>query len=127
MNLWEWHQARATRRMLRHEFLVERGLDNRSLARVTFERLDPRLFIAFTIIGLFAWAFAETDDRDAKNLMIGALIAAFAGAWGYYLGSSNSANQANDRAARAVELGHDALRALPAAEPAGEAEEERRP
>lgn len=114
MTFWELLDARAKRREAHHRFLVERGLDWRSLARMTFERLDPRLFVAFTIIGLFGWAFARNVSNET---MVGALIAAFAGAWGYYLGSSNSANQANDRADRGMELTHEAMRRLPAPAP----------
>jgi hypothetical protein len=78
---------------------------------LTFETLDPRLFIAFAIIGMFGWAYAENMSDDT---MKGALIAAFAGAWGYYLGSSNTASRANDRADRALELSHETIKQLPA-------------
>lgn len=49
------------------------------------------------ILGFFA-AYtlnALRNDNEAMNLMNGALIAAFAGAWGYWLGSS-SASSAKD-------------------------------
>lgn len=124
MTLWEALDARAKRREARHRFLVERGLDLRSLARMTFEKLDPRLFVAFTIIGLFGWAFARNTDNET---MVGALIAAFAGAWGYYLGSSNSANQANDRADRGLEVVHDAIRQMPTPPPPAAADVELEP
>lgn len=110
MNLWQLLDARAARRAARHEFLVERGLDNRSLARATFEKLDPRFFIAGAIILLFAFAFARETDQQTRNILVGAIVAAFAGAWGYYLGSSNSASQANDRAERVTEIAHAAMR-----------------
>lgn len=45
---------------------------------------DPRAWIAFIIIGLFAYAYA----RQASETLEGALIAAFNIAIGYYLGSS---------------------------------------
>lgn len=108
---WE---RRAVRRLEHRRFLIEKGLDYRSLIKATVACADPKLFIASSIIGLFAWAFARTEDADARNLMIGAIIAAFAGAWGYYLGSSNTASRANDRADNATQLTHEALRRLPA-------------
>jgi hypothetical protein len=49
--------------------------------------VDPRFFISFAIIGLFAWAFGENVTDET---MKGALIAAFAGAWGYWIGSSRA-------------------------------------
>lgn len=48
----------------------------------------PALAIAFVVIGLFAFAYWN-DPRD--DTLKGALIGAFAGAWGYYLGSSKGA------------------------------------
>lgn len=56
---------------------------------------NQELIIAFAVIGLFAFAFAQ-DPAD--ETMKGALIAGFAGAWGFFLGSSNGARRANDRA-----------------------------
>ena len=48
----------------------------------------PALVVAFVIIALFAYAFIHNPTDDTLK---GALIAAFAGAWGYYLGSSKGA------------------------------------
>lgn len=110
MGFWEWTEARAARREARRLLLIERGLDARSLVRLAAQNLDPRLFVAFAIIGLFGWAFAANMGDET---MKGALIAAFAGAWGFYLGSSNNAARANDRADKAIELGHEALKQLP--------------
>ena len=78
-----------------------------------WDRLDPRFLIAVTIIALFAIAFLREADKDTRNLMVGALIAAFAGAWGYYLGSSNSAQRAGDRQDQALALADRAVKALP--------------
>lgn len=49
---------------------------------------DTRAVVALTIIaGFLAAYFSDPHDDTMK----GALIAAFAGAWGYYLGSSKGA------------------------------------
>lgn len=48
--------------------------------------VDGRLIIALLIIVLFAAAYVRFHDNE----MTGALIGAFSGAWGYYLGSSKS-------------------------------------
>jgi hypothetical protein len=62
--------------------------------------LDPRFLIAYTIILGFAVAYIY-NPSDTMN---GALIAAFAGAWGYYLGSSSSAGLARDQVGKAIDL-----------------------
>lgn len=108
---WHWLEARERRRAAYRLVLIRRELDLRSLAKLTFQTLDPRLFVAFAIIGMFGWAFARNMGDDT---MKGALIAAFAGAWGFYLGSSNNASRANDRADKALALGQTAMRQLPA-------------
>lgn len=61
---------------------------------------DPRFVIAYTIIIGFAVAYIW-NPSDTMN---GALIAAFAGAWGYYLGSSSVTGQQRDLASKAVDL-----------------------
>ena len=61
---------------------------------------DPRFVIAYTIILLFAGAYVF-KPTDTMN---GALIAAFAGAWGWYLGSSSGAAKASDNAGKALDL-----------------------
>lgn len=113
MSLWDYLEARAERRDAREFLLIERGLDARSMLKGLVGAIEPKFIIAATIIGLFAWAFAGTKDRDTANLMVGALIAAFAGAWGYYLGSSSTASVAHDRADKALDLGREAVKALP--------------
>ncbi len=114
MDLLTYLERRADRRDERQFLLIERGLDNRSLARLTFRTFDAKMLIAASIIGLFAWSLVQETDDATRQLMIGALVAAFAGAWGYYLGSSSTATKANDRADQAMQLGHEALRQLPA-------------
>lgn len=54
---------------------------------------DTRAVVATFIIVLFAVAYI----RDPNDTMQGALLMAFAGAWGYYLGSSKGAAEANNR------------------------------
>lgn len=61
---------------------------------------DPRFLIAYTIILGFAVAYIH-NPSDTMN---GALIAAFAGAWGYYLGSSSSATIVRDQVGKALDL-----------------------
>jgi hypothetical protein len=103
---WELKQlAKAQLRVAR----FQQGVTSPSL----LDRLDPRFAMAIIIIGLFAWAFARTSDRDTQNLMTGALIAAFAGAWGYYLGSSNGAAQIRDSQEKTIDLARKAVSALP--------------
>ncbi len=114
MNVWTYLERRADRKDARQFLLIERGLDNRSLARLTFRTFDAKLLIAAAIIGLFAWSLVRETDASTRQLMIGALVAAFAGAWGYYLGSSSTSARANDRADQAMQLGHEALKMLPA-------------
>lgn len=62
--------------------------------------LDPKFIVAYTIILGFAAAFINNPSET----MTGALIAAFAGAWGYYLGSSNSSNIVRDQVGKALDL-----------------------
>lgn len=61
---------------------------------------DPKFVIAYTIILGFAAAYVS-NPSDTMN---GALIAAFAGAWGYYLGSSNSSNVVRDQVGKALDI-----------------------
>jgi hypothetical protein len=62
--------------------------------------LDPRFIIAYTIIIGFAAAYVH----DPSETMTGALIGAFAGAWGFYLGSSRGAASANESVGKALDL-----------------------
>lgn len=116
MKLLSYLEARADRRDSHRFLLIERGLDWRSLMCQGVKSFDSRLLIAATIIGLFAAAFFRETDKDTRNLMVGALIAAFAGAWGFYLGSSNNANKADDRAEASTALAHEALKQTKAPE-----------
>lgn len=62
---------------------------------------DPRLLITLLLIGLFAWAYSANTGDDT---MKGALIAAFAGAWGYWLGSSRGSADNAARADKALDI-----------------------
>lgn len=59
---------------------------------------SAQAIISLSIIGVFGVAYFIRKDPD----MDGALIAAFAGSWGYWLGSSSGASKANDRLANAT-------------------------
>lgn len=61
---------------------------------------DPRFVIAYTVILGFAAAYIHSPDDTMK----GALIAAFAGAWGYYLGSSSSSNTVREQVGKALDI-----------------------
>jgi hypothetical protein len=64
------------------------------------EFLSPKLLIALVVLGMFGWALS-VDPNDAT--MKGALIAGFAGAWGFYLGSSNNSSKATENTGKAFE------------------------
>jgi hypothetical protein len=75
------------------------------------------LVVALIIIGSFFYVYWQRPDDDTLK---GALIAAFAGAWGYFLGSSSGskknaerADVANDNASKALDV---VAQALPPAE-----------
>jgi hypothetical protein len=44
-----------------------------------------REFVAMVLLGYFGWAFYQNPTNET---IIGALLMAFAGAWGFYLGGS---------------------------------------
>jgi hypothetical protein len=77
---------------------------------VNEELKSPRFIIAFTIIAGFAVAYI-THPSDTMN---GALIGAFAGAWGYYLGSSSGSQQVREQVGKALDL---AKKTNPAGQP----------
>lgn len=118
LGFFEWLDNRAVRKVARQKLLIEHNLDVRSMLLLTFQTLDARMFVAFGIIGMFGYAFFREANQDVKNLMVGALIAAFAGSWGYYLGSSNTATRANDRADANTALASEAMKRLPVPETA---------
>lgn len=62
--------------------------------------LDPKFIIAYTIILGFAAAYIFNPSET----MNGALIAAFAGAWGFYLGSSNGSQVVREQMGKVIDL-----------------------
>jgi hypothetical protein len=84
--------------VLRRGGVVERGIDMSDHLKAF---VDPKFFVALIVMGLFGWALGvDPDDATMK----GALIAGFAGAWGYYLGSSNSSNAVREQVGKALDL-----------------------
>lgn len=112
MNFWDYLDRRGERLIERRKLLLAKHLDARSLFRDAVLGTDPRFIIASLIIGLFAWAF-ERSQGEQQSLMTGALIAAFAGAWGFYLGSSSGAKQADQRADKALDAAAKAVEKMP--------------
>jgi len=55
---------------------------------------DPRLWLTFTLIALFAAAYFRETQPD--QMMKGAMIAAFAAAYGYWLGSSSGSRSKDE-------------------------------
>jgi len=55
---------------------------------------DPRLWLTFTLIALFAGAYFRETQPD--QMMKGAMIAAFAAAYGYWLGSSSGSRSKDE-------------------------------
>jgi hypothetical protein len=68
---------------------------------------DPRVYITAALIGLFGYAYIHNPADEA---MKGALIAAFAAAYGYWIGASRGGSVAQEQAGAAVALAHDAMR-----------------
>jgi len=62
--------------------------------------LDPRFAISYTIILLFGGAYIFNPSET----MNGALIAAFAGAWGYWIGSSSGSAKNADNTGKALDI-----------------------
>jgi hypothetical protein len=61
---------------------------------------ETKAVVALAIIALFAAAYLHEPTDDT---MKGALIAAFAGAWGYYLGSSKGASENREALNKALD------------------------
>lgn len=61
---------------------------------------SPQFVISYSIILLFSGAYIYNPDAT----MNGALIAAFAGAWGFWLGSSTSSAKNADNAGKALDV-----------------------
>lgn len=69
--------------------------------------VDPRLLVSLFIMGLFAWAYAE---NVADETMKGAIIAAFAGAWGFWIGSSRTSER-DEQATKNTAAAFEAIKA----------------
>jgi len=52
--------------------------------------VDPRVAITLLLIGLFAFAYIKNPDNGQMN---GALIAAFAAAYGFWIGASKTGGE----------------------------------
>ena len=69
---------------------------------------EAREVMAFAVVGLFGWAFFK---NPTDTLMVGALIAAFSTAYGFYLGGSkvgsDTATRNADTVAKAAETNAD--------------------
>lgn len=115
MTLLDFINAVSVRRQRRWE-LKQLARAQRIAAGLTWRQglitfgFDAKLMIAVSVIGLFAWAYAADTNDDT---MKGALIAGFAGAWGFYLGSSNSAVERRVTQDKALDLAKTAVDALP--------------
>lgn len=77
---------------------------------------DPKAWVTVALIGLFAWAFGENPQDEQ---MRGALIAAFAAAYGYWLGNNASQSKATDNTGEAFRAIMAAAAARPPETPAG--------
>jgi len=62
---------------------------------------DPRFFLALLLIGIFAGAYFNEEKPD--QMMKGAMIAAFAAAYGYWLGSSSGSRSKDELLAKGEE------------------------
>ncbi len=60
---------------------------------------DPRVAISFTLIGLFAYSYI----RSPTEAMTGALIAAFAAGYGYWIGAAKTNEQASENTGKAFD------------------------
>lgn len=67
--------------------------------RITSKAKMSALVAGSIIVGFFAAYFSDPTDETMK----GALIAAFAGAWGFYLGSSQGARDSREAMHRQLE------------------------
>ncbi len=60
---------------------------------------NAREVMAFGVVALFAYAFIQNPQDQT---IVGALIAAFAGAWGFYLGGSKVGSDTAEKNAASV-------------------------
>jgi ABC-type uncharacterized transport system permease subunit len=72
---------------------------------------DPRLLVTLLLIGLFSYAYIRNPSDD---MMTGAIITAFAAAYGYWLGANKGNDKASDNTASAFRAIEAAAKAQPA-------------
>lgn len=59
---------------------------------------DPRLLVTLLLIGLFTFAYINNPSDD---MMTGAIITAFAAAYGFWLGANKGNDKATENTGRA--------------------------
>lgn len=72
---------------------------------------DPKVYVSAALIALFAFAYVR-DPSD--ETMKGAVILAFATAYGYWLGTNKGDAQRTDNTGKAFDMAKAALEASPA-------------
>lgn len=72
---------------------------------------DPKLYVSWALILLFGYAYLRNPSDET---MKGALILAFATAYGYWLGSNKGDSQRVDNTSKAFDMAKAALEASPA-------------
>lgn len=75
---------------------------------------DPRFIITAAIILLFGIAYVHNQGDEAIK---GALITAFAAAYGYWLGSSKGAQSQTENVSKALDLASNPLPAISKEQP----------
>ncbi|MBO9624181.1 MAG: hypothetical protein J7500_15845 [Sphingomonas sp.] len=71
---------------------------------------DPRLLVTLLLISLFAFAYLRNPSDD---MMTGAIITAFAAAYGYWLGANKGNDKASDNTGAAFRAIEAAAKAQP--------------
>jgi hypothetical protein len=113
VKLLDYLDERAKRRERKFRALLEAGRPLGLLDRLPGWPSEQFL-IAGSILAMFAISYAnQTNDETLK----GALIAGFAGAWGYFLGSSDAGKRAGDRSDAALDIAKSAVDSIPSAPP----------
>lgn len=77
---------------------------------------DPRVLVTLILIGLFAYAYIQEPSDEA---MKGALIAAFAAAYGFWIGANQSSAKATENTGDAFAAVREAIASRPPDTPAG--------
>jgi hypothetical protein len=77
---------------------------------------DPRVLVTLILICLFGYAYVREPGDEA---MKGALIAAFAAAYGYWIGANQSSAKATENTSDAFAAVREAIASRPPDAPAG--------